>query len=228
MIVVYLKMKLLKIGLINRLPKRNLWNFLTIVWNRVDHSRVKEVGPDRACAEWLLRNGACVKWENDKEFLKDYNLLPPEQVRRHIVAVDASEASISSIGFPYFKGCSRVGSVSLDKCPYIDDEALRRLHYLGASLRHLSVSRCGGVAEPGILSLAQLGWVTPSLHQTLVPGRMLSLGRGHDVHVSSWTIVNRNVIRDSFQDCSNLLEHITFDKEQDVWQRSTYTKQFKD
>ncbi|XP_063224950.1 ATP synthase subunit s, mitochondrial isoform X2 [Bacillus rossius redtenbacheri] len=157
MIVVYLKMKLLKIGLINRLPKRNLWNFLTIVWNRVDHSRVKEVGPDRACAEWLLRNGACVKWENDKEFLKDYNLLPPEQVRRHIVAVDASEASISSIGFPYFKGCSRVGSVSLDKCPYIDDEALRRLHYLGASLRHLSVSRCGGVAEPGILSLAQLG-----------------------------------------------------------------------
>nr|CAD7589187.1 unnamed protein product [Timema genevievae] len=70
---------------------------------RVDSNRIKEVGPDRACAEWLMKNGAFVKWENESDFLKNYDCLPPEDDRRHIVEVDATEASITHIGFAHFK-----------------------------------------------------------------------------------------------------------------------------
>ena len=31
--------------------------------NQVDSERVKEVGVDRACAEWILRCGGGVQWK---------------------------------------------------------------------------------------------------------------------------------------------------------------------
>nr|CAD7439923.1 unnamed protein product [Timema bartmani] len=74
----------------------------TVSSHKVDSNRIKEVGPDRACAEWLMKNGAFVKWENESDFLKNYDCLPPEDDRRHIVEVDATEASITHIGFAHF------------------------------------------------------------------------------------------------------------------------------
>lgn len=71
--------------------------------SRVDDKRIAEVGPDRACAEWLMRNGAFVKWTNDSEFLKDYNLLPPEGYIRYIKEIDATDSSIMHYGFEYFR-----------------------------------------------------------------------------------------------------------------------------
>nr|CAD7567203.1 unnamed protein product [Timema californicum] len=78
----------------------------------VDSDRIKEVGPDRACAEWLMKNGAFVKWENESDFLKNYDCLPPEDDRRHIVEVDATEASITYLGFAHFRlpQMAKVGS----------------------------------------------------------------------------------------------------------------------
>lgn len=70
--------------------------------SRVDDTRIAEVGPDRACAEWLMRNGAFVKWTNDREFLKDYNALPAEGDIRYIQEVDATDSSIMHYGFEYF------------------------------------------------------------------------------------------------------------------------------
>lgn len=37
---------------INRQQERNFFGYLRIAFNRVDESRLKEVGPDRLCAEW--------------------------------------------------------------------------------------------------------------------------------------------------------------------------------
>ena len=34
-------------------------------------ARIKDVGPDRACAEWLLRCGAVVKWHGKGNFIRD-------------------------------------------------------------------------------------------------------------------------------------------------------------
>lgn len=71
--------------------------------HRVDAARIKEVGPDRACAEWLLRNGASVRWKGVDKYLSDYNALGTAgKQTQYIQAVDATDSSISHIGFPHF------------------------------------------------------------------------------------------------------------------------------
>lgn len=72
-------------------------------YDRVDENRIKEVGPDRACAEWLLRCGVLVKWHNKESWTKDYNLLPQTGGRLlKIEEIDATDAAIMHIGFPHF------------------------------------------------------------------------------------------------------------------------------
>ena len=34
-------------------------------------ARIKDVGPDRACAEWLLRCGAVVKWKGKGKYFRE-------------------------------------------------------------------------------------------------------------------------------------------------------------
>lgn len=68
---------------------------------RLDSDRIKEIGPDRACAEWLLRNGASVRWKGFVEQQTDYNTLPTSG-SYCIEAVDANNAGICDVGFPHF------------------------------------------------------------------------------------------------------------------------------
>lgn len=73
----------------------------------MDDDRIKEVGPNMACAEWLMKNGAQVKWRGCKEFVSHYDCLPrtkcalPEKFQIEQVYA-GKEASISHIGFLYF------------------------------------------------------------------------------------------------------------------------------
>ena len=86
-------------------------------FNQVDYSRIKEVGPDRACAEWLLKNGAALKWATSDKFLKDYNSLPLSGFRRlKVQEVDATNAAIMEIGFPYFNGLEKFDKLILKNC----------------------------------------------------------------------------------------------------------------
>jgi len=60
-----------------------------------------------ACAEWLMKNGAQVRWKGCEEFVSHYNCLPNKEYGSHeqfeIEEVFAGkEASISHIGFRYF------------------------------------------------------------------------------------------------------------------------------
>merc|ERR1719309_1295875 len=63
-------------------------------FNKVDQARIKEVGVDRAAAEWLLRCGAGVRWTGSKKFLHDYNTLLTTNMRLQIAEIDATEAAI--------------------------------------------------------------------------------------------------------------------------------------
>jgi len=70
---------------------------------RVDHERIKDVGAERACAEWLLRCGAEVRWKGSNKFHKDYNSLPPEGLHKFVIEeINADEAALMEIGFPHF------------------------------------------------------------------------------------------------------------------------------
>jgi len=138
--------------------RRNFWGYLNVIFNRYDQSRVKEVGGDRACAEWLLRNGAAIKYESSAEWIKDYNILPPINVRPKIVEVDASESSISHAGggFKHFEHTKHIRRLKLHRCNYMYDAALYQLPVLSFSLRDLEVSGCPNVSDDGILALSNI------------------------------------------------------------------------
>ena len=69
---------------------------------RVDHSRVREVGPDRAAAEWMLRLGGSVKFCDFDRWSNDYNRLPSQpKGRLKIEAIDASSIAITDNGLEH-------------------------------------------------------------------------------------------------------------------------------
>ena len=49
---------------------------LFILARRVDRSRVRDVGPDKAAAEWALRLGGRVRFHGNEFWSTDYNRLP--------------------------------------------------------------------------------------------------------------------------------------------------------
>ena len=70
---------------------------------RPDKERIKEVGAERACAEWLLRCGAHVKWKDASVFHTDYNTLQTLNPRSVVIEeVNADKAAVMDIGFIHF------------------------------------------------------------------------------------------------------------------------------
>lgn len=74
--------------------------------NRVDYERIRDVGPDRAASEWLLRCGAMVRYHGQERWHKDYNHLPTGPLDKYkIQAIDATDSCIMRIGFDYMGNC---------------------------------------------------------------------------------------------------------------------------
>lgn len=72
-----------------------------MMFNNPDLERIRKFGPDRACAEWVLRNGGAVVWANHQK-QTDYNLLPSEeQGVTQLLEIDGTNSSISHYGFPH-------------------------------------------------------------------------------------------------------------------------------
>lgn len=122
----------------------------------MDEDRRKIVGPDRSCAEWILRNGGKVKWANSLEFEADYNHLPNEEVLLKLQEIDATGSTIMCNGFEHLKDCKHLNKFILDKCSYLENHALKELHYVRDNLMFLQVSRCGNITETGLLHLVGL------------------------------------------------------------------------
>lgn len=136
--------------------KRNFWAWLNIIFNQVDRERRKTLGPDRTCAEWILRNGGAVKFKGVEEYLKDYNTLPPEGAVFYVQEVDATEASITHHGFEHFVGCKFIERIIFHKCDYLEDVALEGLSPLQKCLKHLQISSCPNITSKGLSSLYPL------------------------------------------------------------------------
>jgi H+-transporting ATP synthase F0 complex subunit s len=60
---------------------------------------VKEVGADRAAAEWLLKNGAVVRWQGGN-VVADYNAIAVSG-GKYIEAIDCTDSSVSNAGFKH-------------------------------------------------------------------------------------------------------------------------------
>ncbi|XP_075226779.1 ATP synthase subunit s, mitochondrial isoform X2 [Lycorma delicatula] len=127
--------------------------------DRVSKSRINLVGPDRACAEWLMRNGALIKWTHSNNYIRHYNNLPLNEEDKGnylLKEVDATNSGIAYFGFQHFVGCKYVDKIKFNKCQYIDDRALKLLHILKYSLEDLEINECDDVTVEGLKSLKQL------------------------------------------------------------------------
>ncbi|XP_034829342.1 ATP synthase subunit s, mitochondrial isoform X1 [Maniola hyperantus] len=137
-------------------PVRFFWEYVNMMFNKPDPERIKSLGPDRACAEWVLRNGGKVVWANGKK-LDDYNLLPPEsQTVPKIVEIDGTDSSISHYGFSHLSGCTKLERIILHNNKYIDDRAMKGLSYGLATLSHVQVSECVNVKDQGLKEIKVL------------------------------------------------------------------------
>ncbi|XP_020284276.1 ATP synthase subunit s, mitochondrial isoform X2 [Pseudomyrmex gracilis] len=133
-----------------RIPSRGLFYWLTVIFNRVDRDRIKAVGPDRACAEWLLRNGASVRWKGFTEHLKDYNNLPKENTRYYIQAVDATDSGITH---KFSADCRYIDEIKLIRCKYLYNTALPLLSVVKDNLITLEIRDCKPITDQGVRSL---------------------------------------------------------------------------
>ncbi|KAG4078466.1 hypothetical protein HA402_009178 [Bradysia odoriphaga] len=135
---------------------RNIFGYFRVAFNALDTERLKVVGSDRLCAEWILKNGGFIKFENQK-WITDYNALPAENFRYQIEEVDThNKTTIMAMGFDHFKDCSAIRKISLKSCRYLENEAIEKLGYLKDSLCELEISGCYNVIDEGLLSLKQL------------------------------------------------------------------------
>ncbi|XP_029454223.1 ATP synthase subunit s, mitochondrial isoform X2 [Rhinatrema bivittatum] len=139
---------------------RHFWAWLNAVFNKVDYERIKDVGPDRAASEWLLRCGARVRYQGLDRWQQDYNGLPTGPLGKYkIQAIDATESCIMHRGFDYIDGLEHVQEIKLCKCIYIEDACLERLSKtanLQRSLLHMEIISCGNVTDRGIIALNSL------------------------------------------------------------------------
>lgn len=135
--------------------QRTLFGILRIAFNKVDEHRLKVVGPDRLCAEWILKNGGMVRFTGRTQ-ITDYNALPSSDQRVFIQEVDATGASIMAIGFDHFKNCTKIEKIILHKCKHMENEALEKLTHVKDSLQFLQISECYNVVDSGLLSLTPL------------------------------------------------------------------------
>lgn len=136
--------------------KRHLFYWVQLQFNVVDEDRRKQFGPDRTCAEWILRNGGAVKWTHSSQILADYNQIPKEGTKLLLQEVDATDSSIMQNGFPHFQGCDHLIKLILHKCQYVDDRALPQLQYLKKSLLYLQISSCPNITDKALLELHSL------------------------------------------------------------------------
>ncbi|CAF2637602.1 unnamed protein product [Rotaria sp. Silwood2] len=137
---------------------RQFWSWLNFVWNKYDRKRVQEIGPDRACAEWLLRCSGSVRFKNWNSITSDYNAIPsggaPEQCK--IEEIRAIKACITSDGFAYLDGLTDLKKIHLEKCDQVGDGSIIRFKKVNNTLESIALIDLVQISENGLGNLTDL------------------------------------------------------------------------
>lgn len=138
---------------------RPFWFFIYYAFNRVDTDRRSEFGPDRTCAEWILRNGGAIsQCDQPRKLITNYNCLPQalpsRRFRVHTIVAD--NLGLLAMGFEHLKGCECVERIVLRNCEHLENEALGSLCHVRESLKDLEVVGCRLIRDDGLLSLSVL------------------------------------------------------------------------
>lgn len=122
------------------------------------HIREK-YGPYIAGAFFVLKQGGAVKFQ-DHEWIRseERGHFSPEFLKLQMVpvqAVDASGCAINYDGLDNLLPLKELQSLSLQRCPHVDDWCLSRLYRL-VGLQELSLSGCPHISERGLACLHHL------------------------------------------------------------------------
>jgi H+-transporting ATP synthase F0 complex subunit s len=146
-----------KMGTSLFIPRRTFWMWLNFVFNRVDHSRVADVGPDRAAAEWILRLGGSVKFGSYESWTTDYNRMPAEPRERvRLEAINATGVSVTNNGLEHLVGLERLCRLDFSGCKYLGDDGLVHLVAVRDTLEELELCGCSSITHTGLHVLYSL------------------------------------------------------------------------
>lgn len=129
-------------------------------FNYYDKSRVKQVGADRAAAEWVVRCEGKVRFDTvDIEF-NDYNTLIKETSKLdpskekdlvHVVSIDATDASITGYGCRHFSGLDFLKDVRFVRCKKLTDIGIFYMkNAVKDNLISLEIGSCPRITEDGL------------------------------------------------------------------------------
>lgn len=135
----------------------------------MDNGRRQKFGAERTCTEWLLRNGACVKFVGEEKLFCDYNSLPPDTIpfTQKIKEIHGRDAGIITMGFSHLVGLDDVDLVHLEECKYINDESIEKLTTIKDTLKTLEIIGCKNVTDNGLLHAKKLIHLTNFKAQNL-------------------------------------------------------------
>ncbi|TKR87995.1 hypothetical protein L596_012307 [Steinernema carpocapsae] len=134
-------------------------------FNFYDKERVKEVGPDRAAAEWIVRCDGKIRFDRIDEAFDDYNALvrrtaelDPRKVEDQVklVEIDATGSSITAYGCRHFKNLEKIKDVQLINCKSLHDFGLEYIgDEVGDRLLYLQIENCPRITEFGLEHLVK-------------------------------------------------------------------------
>merc|ERR1712048_418913 len=93
--------------------------WLNNIFNKRDMERLREVGPDRAAAEWVIRNGGCVQFKNSVGWQQDMQMVNMLGRKSPLVAIDALGNSITESGLDHLMGLEHLHTVNFNGCRYL-------------------------------------------------------------------------------------------------------------
>ncbi|XP_037818130.1 ATP synthase subunit s, mitochondrial-like [Lucilia sericata] len=147
----------LKLSATSAATRKSLWGYVDIAFNQVDSNRLQEVGSDRLCAEWLIKNGGAIRTVDlPNRSFQNYNALPREDDHFKIKMVDATNSSIMKIGLEHFKGCHHIDTVIIHQCKHLESDGLEGLRYLKNTLKVLQVSGCDNITDEDLMVIGEL------------------------------------------------------------------------
>ncbi|RUS87644.1 hypothetical protein EGW08_004567 [Elysia chlorotica] len=130
--------------------KRCFWG-VDVAFNRVDDERVRLAGPDRAAAEWVLRNGGVIKWTTSSNRLNDFNMLPTTGFESYkLEEIDLSGTDIIGLGLEHLKDLHYLKKIKLHGVKTMGDDGLSHLPHVADTLTALEISQCPMVTEKGL------------------------------------------------------------------------------
>uniref|UniRef100_A0A914WJY9 ATP synthase subunit s, mitochondrial n=1 Tax=Plectus sambesii TaxID=2011161 RepID=A0A914WJY9_9BILA len=134
-------------------PKRYFIGWMTKdSFNSLDEDRLKEVGPDRVAAEWILRCGGGIRFSHRPHLITDYNMLPPEKDHPTLVGIDATDSTVTGPGFhAHFKLLKGLKELKLANNKYLKDDALANLPLVKNSLETLNIEHCSHFSESELM-----------------------------------------------------------------------------